>query len=338
MPDLASSAPQAPPSLTPTATASARVPSVGVPAASFDDLVSGSSRQGRRLQGPLSGRGTFLLVALRRSPVGVCGAIIVGIVLLLSVAGTLIAPYDPAQSNLRARFREPGFTMDGRIYLLGTDQLGRDMLSRLIAGSRVSVTVGLVSSLVAGTVGVFYGLVAGFAGRWVDAVFMRIADALLGIPYIVLVVAVSGVVGASLGTLILILGLTGWVSYARVARGEVLALRELDYVLAARVIGQSPVWIMVRHLLPNIISSAIVLAALQVGTAILAESSLSFLGLGVQPPSITWGLILADGRQYVGSAWWIATFPGLAITITVLGVVFLGDWLRDVLDPRLRQQ
>ena len=303
-----------------------------------DEIVVGPSRRGRHLNGSIGNRALFLLAALRRSPVGLCGAIIVGIVLLLAVAGPLVAPYDPAQSNLRARFKEPGFTLDGKTYVLGTDQVGRDMLSRLIAGSNVSVTVGLVSSLVAGAIGVLYGLVAGFSGRWVDGGLMRVADALLGIPYIVLVVAVSGVVGAGLGTLILILGLTGWVSYARVTRGEVLALRELDYVLAARVIGQTPWRIMIQHILPNVLSSAIVLAALQVGTAILAESSLSFLGLGVQPPSITWGLILADGRQYVGSAWWMATFPGVAITVTVLGVVFLGDWLRDVLDPRLRQR
>jgi peptide/nickel transport system permease protein len=169
-----------------------------------------------------------------------------------------------------------------------------------------------------------------------ETVLMRIADAFLGIPYIVLVVAISGVVGPGLVTLILILGFTGWVTYARVTRGEVLVVREMEYVIAARVVGQTKRKIMFGHILPNVVTSAIVLAALEVASTILAESSLSFLGLGVQPPTVTWGLMLADGRQYLGSAWWMATFPGIAITITVLGVVFLGDWLRDVLDPRLR--
>ena len=158
---------------------------------------------------------------------------------------------------------------------------------------------------------------------------MRVADGLLAIPFIILAVAVSGVIGPSLTTLILVLGFTGWVSYARVTCSEVLVLRELDYVLAARVSGRKQGAIMVRHILPNVMASAIILAALQVGVTILAESALSFLGLGVQPPTVTWGLMLADGRQYIGSAWWMTTFPGIAITITVLGVVFLGDWLRD---------
>jgi len=165
---------------------------------------------------------------------------------------------------------------------------------------------------------------------------MRVADALLSIPFIVLVVAISGVVGAGLLTLILILGFTGWVTYARVTRGEVLVAKELDYVVAATVEGQSKVRIMFQHILPNVMSSAVVLAAIQVGVTILAESSLSFLGLGVQPPAVTWGLMLSDGRASIGSAWWMTTFPGIAITIVVFGVVFLGDWLRDILDPRLR--
>jgi peptide/nickel transport system permease protein len=277
-----------------------------------------------------------LFGALRASPVGLIGSIIVAVVLFLTIAGPLVTPHDPTQSNLRARFQAPGYADDAGIYLLGTDQLGRDILSRIIAGSRVSVIVGVVSVAVAGTIGVMLGLLAGFAGGWVDALLMRVTDGLLGIPFIVLVVAVSGIVGPGLSTLILILGLTGWVSYSRVIRGEVLVVRQLEYVLAARTIGQAPAGIMTRHVFPNVTTSAVILAAVQVAVTILAESSLSFLGLGVQPPTVTWGLMLADGRQYLGSAWWMATFPGIAITITVLGVVFLGDWLRDVLDPRLR--
>ena len=294
------------------------------------DLRAGAAPASRRAR---AGR---LAAALRRSPVGIVGAAIIAAVLVLTIAGPWLSPHNPEQSNLRARYQPPGYSDRTGTYLLGTDQLGRDVLSRIIAGSRVSVVIGVVSVVVAGTIGVLYGILAGFAGGWVDTLLMRIADALLGIPFIVLVVVVSGVVGAGLTTLILILGFTGWVSYARVIRGEVLVARQLDYVLAAQTIGQSAGRIMTRHVLPNVMTSAIVLAAVQVATTILAESSLSFLGLGVQPPTVTWGLMLADGRQTIGSAWWMATFPGIAITVTVLGVVFLGDWLRDVLDPRLR--
>ncbi|MEM7798604.1 MAG: ABC transporter permease [Chloroflexota bacterium] len=273
---------------------------------------------------------------LRRSPVGLIGASVVTIVLLLALLGPVISPHDPLERNLRARFEAPGFSSEAGTFWLGTDQLGRDILSRIIAGARVSVLVGIVSVLIAGTIGVVYGLVAGFFGGVLDAILMRIADALLGIPFIVLVVAISGVVGAGLTTLILILGLTGWVTYARVIRGEVLKVREFEFITAAYALGQNQFKILFLHILPNVVSSAIVLAAVQVATTILAESSLSFLGLGVNPPTVTWGLMLADGRQYIGSAWWMTTFPGLAITFTVLGVVFLGDWLRDVLDPNIR--
>jgi peptide/nickel transport system permease protein len=276
------------------------------------------------------------LFLLRRSPVAILGVFIVSVVILLAIFGPLISPHDPTNRNLRSRFEPPGYTNENGTFLLGTDQLGRDILSRIIAGSRVSVIVGIVAVLISGSIGVIYRMSAGYLGNRVATVLMRVADAFLAIPFIILVVAISGVVGAGLTTLILILGLTGWVIYARVVRGEVLVVRELDYVVAARVIGQPEHKIMIRQILPNVLASSIVLAALQVSTTILAESSLSFLGLGVQPPTITWGLMLADGRQYIGSAWWMTTFPGLAITITVLGIVFFGDWLRDVLDPRLR--
>jgi peptide/nickel transport system permease protein len=283
-----------------------------------------------------AGRGQGLLLALRRSPVGVTGMVIVLIVIFLAVAGPLIVPHSPDEPNLRARFKPPGFSDSRGTYILGTDQLGRDMLSRLIVGSRVSVLVGVIAVAISGTIGVVLGVVAGYVGGWADTIIMRVADALLGIPFIILAIAISGAIGPGLVTLIALLGFTGWETYARITRGEVLVVRSLDFVTAARVVGQRGWRIALRHVVPNVLSSAIVLAALQVGTTILAESSLSFLGLGVQPPNITWGLMLADGRQYIGSAWWMATFPGIAITITVLGVVFLGDWLRDTLDPRLR--
>jgi peptide/nickel transport system permease protein len=275
--------------------------------------------------------------SLRTSPVGLTGMIIVLVVVFCAIMGPAITPHDPDQHNLRARFQAPGYQDDTGTYWLGTDQLGRDILSRVIVGTRVSLIVGIAAVVIAGTIGVIYGMISGFAGGAVDAILMRVADGLLSIPFIILAVAISGVVGPSLMTLILVLGFTGWVTYARVTRAEVLVLRELDYVTAARLVGRRGPGVMFHHILPNILASAIVLAALQVSTTILAESSLSFLGLGVQPPTITWGVMLADGRQYVGAAWWMATFPGIAITITVLGVVFLGDWLRDAFDPRLRR-
>ncbi len=275
---------------------------------------------------------------LQRNPVGLIGVIIVGFVVLLACLGPVVVAPAPTQDPLRARFKPPGYSDDDGTFWLGTDQLGRDIFSRIIAGSRISVFVGTVSVLIAGSIGVMYGLVSGFVGGWVDSILMRLADGLLSIPFIILVVAISGVVGAGLTTLILILGFTGWVTYARVIRGEVLKVRELEYVVAAYSIGQNRFKVMMIHILPNVISSGIVLAATQVGVTILAESSLSFLGLGVKPPTVTWGLMLSDGRQYINSAWWMTTFPGLAITITVLGVVFLGDWLRDVLDPNLNAQ
>jgi peptide/nickel transport system permease protein len=274
--------------------------------------------------------------SLRRSPVALAGFIIVTTVILLAIFGSFIVPHDPVDGNLRARFMPPGYTDATGTYLLGTDQLGRDIFSRIIIGSRVSVIVGVIAVGIGGTIGVLLGLIAGFFGGWIDNLIMRLVDGLLSIPFIILVVAISGILSPGLGTLILILGLTGWVTYARVIRAEVLKAREMDYVVAAYAIGQHRSNVMFRHILPNVISIAIILAASQVGVTILAESSLSFLGLGVKSPTVTWGLMLADGRQYINSAWWMTTFPGIAITITVLGVGFLGDWLRDVLDPDLR--
>ncbi|MDE0099636.1 MAG: ABC transporter permease [Truepera sp.] len=278
----------------------------------------------------------YILHSLRHSRVAGLGAALVVVVVLVALLGPLTSPRDPLEHNLRSRFKPPGFQDGSGVFLLGTDQLGRDILSRLIAGTRVSVIVGVLSVVIAGLIGVSYGLISGFAGGLVDNLMMRVADAFLAIPFIVLVVAVSGVVGAGLVTLILILGVTSWVTYARVTRAEVLSVREMDYVMAARALGQSGLKIMFKHILPNVTGSIIVLATMMVATTMLAEAALSFLGLGVQPPTVTWGLMLSDGRQYIGSAWWMSTFPGIAITLTVLGVVFLGDWLRDLLDPRLR--
>lgn len=236
------------------------------------------------------------------------------------------------------RLKPPAFTEGGSpAHLLGTDTLGRDLLSRIIYGSRISVAVGLAAVVVAGTVGVTLGLVSGYAGKWVDTLLMRFTDGFLAIPGLLLTMMVIGIVGPGVGTLILVLGVTRWVGYARVVRGETLSLRERDYVHAARALGQRSWRILFKHILPNVSGSVIVLATLNVASVILAESGLSYLGIGVPPDVPTWGAMLSEGRNYIANAWWLATFPGFAISITVLGIIFLGDWLRDVLDPRLRR-
>jgi peptide/nickel transport system permease protein len=248
-----------------------------------------------------------------------------------------VAPYDPARPQFDRRLLPPAWVIGGTAeHLLGTDNLGRDVLSRVLYGSRVSVVVGVSAVAVAGVIGVASGLLAGFHGGLVDAVIGRFVDTFLSIPFIILALAIVGVLGPSLLNLIVVLGVVGWVSFNRVVRGETLAISAREFILAARALGQTNARILWRHLFPNVAPSVIVLATLDVASTIIAESALSFLGLGVQPPTVTWGAMLADGRQYVATAWWLSTAPGLAITVTVLGIIFLGDWLRDVLDPRLR--
>jgi len=274
---------------------------------------------------------------LRRSPVGMIGVAIISAVLFVAAFAPVLAPHDPTLQRLEQRVLPPAWAAGGvSEFPLGTDNLGRDVLSRLLYGSQVSVMVGVSGVLVSMLIGVNAGLVAGFYGGRVDAVLGRITDTFLSIPFIVLALAVVGVLGPGLLNLIVVLGFVGWVSFSRVVRGETLAIRQREFVQAARAIGQTNGQILRRHLLPNVGPSVIVLATLDVASIIIAESSLSFLGLGVQPPTVTWGAMLADGRQFVATAWWLATVPGMAITVTVLGIIFLGDWLRDVLDPRLR--
>lgn len=275
---------------------------------------------------------------LLRSPVGTLGVLIVLAVILVAVAAPLLAPHDPTKLQLGKRLLPPAWIEGGSwTYPLGTDTLGRDVWSRILYGSRISVVVGVVSVIIAGFIGVLIGLVAGFYGGMADSVLSRVVDTFLAIPFIVLALAVVGVLGPSIGNLIVVLVLTGWVSYSRVVRGEALSLKEREYIIAAEMVGQRKWITALRHVLPNIMASIIVLTTLSVASTIIAESSLSFLGLGVQPPTITWGGMLSDGRQHIATSWWLATFPGLAITITVLGIIFLGDWLRDVLDPRMKE-
>ena len=274
---------------------------------------------------------------LLRSPVGMIGAVIVAVMLSVAVAAPLLARHDPTQVAFDRPLRPPAWISGGTwAFVLGTDSLGRDVLSRVIYGSRVSVIVGVCAVSVASLIGVSVGLLAGYFGGTLDAVIGRVVDTFLSVPFIVLALAVVGVLGPSLVNLIVVLGAVGWVSYSRVVRGDVLSVRTREYVQAAQAIGQTGRRIILRHILPNVAPSVIVLATLDVATVIIAESALSFLGLGVQPPTVTWGSMLADGRQYVATAWWLAVAPGMAITMTVLGIIFFGDWLRDVLDPRLR--
>lgn len=279
----------------------------------------------------------ILLRRLVRSPAGLTGAAIIVVVLVTALFATQLAPHDPYKTRLAERWKAPAWMDGGKPdYLLGTDHMGRDILSRIIYGSRVSVIVGVSAVLLAGAVGVVLGLAAGYWGRLVDTLVGRLVDTFIAVPYLVMVIAITGMLEGGVLTLILVLGFTGWPTYARQVRAEVLTLREREYVEAARAAGSSHLRIIFRHILPNAFSTVIVLATLNVGVAVISESGLSFLGLGVQAPTITWGGMLADGRDYLGSAWWLGTFPGLAITVTVLGVVFLGDFLRDVLDPRTK--
>ena len=235
----------------------------------------------------------------------------------------------------------PPYWAGGKIeHFLGTDQLGRDMLSRLIYGSQISLIVGIGGVLVSMIIGVNLGLICGFYRGITDAIISRIIDTLMSIPFILLAISIVGMVGItgddSLLVIIIVLGLTGWITFARVVRGEVLSIREKEFIESAYAIGQKNTIIMFVHILPNVLPSIIVLSTLQIATVIIAESSLSFLGLGVKPPIVTWGSMLADGRDHLATSWWLATFPGIAITVTTLGLIMFGDCLRDYLDPKMK--
>ncbi|WP_203333896.1 ABC transporter permease [Planococcus beigongshangi] len=272
---------------------------------------------------------------LFQSKTGTAGLLIVISVVFIAIFADLIVPHPPAENNLTNMLKPPAWLEGGSWeFILGTDNLGRDILSRILIGTRVSLLVGVFSVVLAGVIGLIVGIIAGFYGGWIDSVLMRFVDSFLAIPSILFILVFLAVFEPSIMVLIIVIGLTNWVTYARVVRGEVLSIKEREYVKASRSIGSKNIKIMKQHILPNILSSFIVISALSVATTIILEASLSFLGLGIQPPDVSWGAMLTDGRNYLATNWWIATFPGIAIVITVLGIIFLGDWLRDVLDPK----
>ncbi len=274
---------------------------------------------------------------LVRSKAALISVVILTLVVIAALAAPWVAPNDPFALRLVQRLRPPGFTTaSGATFWFGTDALGRDVLSRLIYGARVSLVVGLSAVLISGTVGLLLGLVSGFFGGVVDDVIMRIADIQLSFPTILLALTIMAVLGSGLDKLILVLGLTGWVQYGRIVRGQVLSIKEDEFVLAARATGERRWRILFQHILPNIWSPIIVVASFSVASNIVAEASLSFLGVGVPPSVPSWGTMLADGRQYIGVADWLTIPAGLAISLTVLSINILGDWTRDFLDPRLK--
>jgi peptide/nickel transport system permease protein len=265
--------------------------------------------------------------------------IIIGVIALVAIFADVIAPYNPEVGVLGDRFRPPAWQAGGsQAHLLGTDHVGRDVLSRLIFGARVSMVVGFTAVIVAGVIGTGLGILSGYLGGWVDQVIMRITDTWLALPALTFAIFLAAVVGPSMWNIVIILAAVYWTRYARVIRGEVLSLRERDFVRLAIVAGCSKKTIMRRHILPNVVNSAIVLGTLMLGVVIVTEAALSFLGVGVPPPKPAWGLMLADGKKgLMAGYWWLTVLPGLCIMFMVLSANLIGDWLRVKLDPQLRQ-
>lgn len=269
---------------------------------------------------------------LMRNRAALVGLIIILIFAILAVFAPLFAPANPLEQNISARMTPP--FIDG--YILGTDDLGRDLLSRILYGGRISLIIGGVSVSISLVLGIVLGIVAGYFGGWVDKLIMRIIDIMLAFPYILLTIVIVAILGPSLFNAMVAIGISQMPRYARVIRASVMAEREQDYVLAEKSLGASNIELMFRTILPNAMAPTIVQATLGVGEAILSSAGLSFLGLGAQPPTPEWGLMIASSKQFITSAWWIVTLPGIAILLAVLGFNLLGDGLRDILDPRLK--
>jgi len=284
---------------------------------------------------PFSSRFDFV----RLSDFPLIPVLILSTIALVAIFANVLAPHNPEIGSLTARFKPPFWQAGGSTkYLLGTDQLGRDVLSRLIFGARVSMVVGFTAVIFAGAVGTTLGIISGYLGGWVDQVIMRLTDTWLALPALTFAIFLAAIVGPSMWNIVLIFGITYWTRYARVTRGEVLSLKEREFVRLAIVAGCSKFTIMLRHILPNILNTAIVLGSLELGVVIIAEATLSFLGVGVPPPQPAWGLMLSDGKQsLMVGRWWLSVLPGCCIMLMVLSANILGDWLRVKLDPQLRQ-
>jgi peptide/nickel transport system permease protein len=279
----------------------------------------------------------LLARSLGRHRLAMAGLLVLVLVILTAGLAPQLAPHDPNDISIAIRMKPPAYTApDGQHYPLGTDSLGRDVLSRIIFGSRISLSVGLAAVLVAGTIGTLLGVVAGYFGGAVDDVIMRWADIQLAFPLILLAISILAVLGSGVEKLIIVLGISQWMQYARLARAQTISLREFEFVTAARAVGASNSRLMFHHILPNTMGPIIVIASFSVASTIITEASLSYLGLGVPPSVPTWGSILADGRSFIERAPWLCLYPGLAIAFTVLGVNVVGDWLRDFLDPNLK--
>jgi len=264
--------------------------------------------------------------------------IFLSVVVLLSIIGPYVMPYNPVQGNMRDALTSPmGESRSKAFHIMGTDHLGRDILSRIIGGARISVIIGVLSVGLASFIGTIFAMLAGYLGKWWERIIMRLTDVAMSMPFLMVALVFAAVLGSGIRNLILIFGLWTWPQYARVLRSEVLRLKESDYVKLAIIAGASVPRIMIRHLLPNMVNTLMVLATLQLGTVVISEATLSFLGLGVQPPNPSWGLIIAQGRQYITQAWWICLFPGIALMLFVMSCNMLGEWLRIKLDPSLRR-
>jgi peptide/nickel transport system permease protein len=257
--------------------------------------------------------------------------------ILGAIFAPLIVPYGQNQQNIIMRLKPPVWVEGGsREHLLGTDELGRDLFTRILYGSRSTILVGVLTALVSGGIGITLGLLSGYF-RKLDMVIMRIADIQLAFPSMLLALAIIAVFGGGFTKLVIVLGITGWVQFSRVVRSEVLSIRTSEYIMAAQIVGVGSFRILVKHIFPNIIAPAVTISTAQIAGAILSESSLSFLGLGIPPTTPTWGNILQSGQLYMGSAWWISLFPGLCITLIVLSISLMGDVLRDYMDPKTRE-
>ncbi|MCA9858105.1 MAG: ABC transporter permease [Thermomicrobiales bacterium] len=273
---------------------------------------------------------------VRRQRLMLLGLVIFLAIIAITIAAPLIAPRSPEQQQVTWRLKPPGSqNPDGSVNWLGTDQLGRDVLSRTVYGGRLSLVIALTSAIVAGLVGLLFGLLAGYFGGAIGVIVGRLSDLQLALPLVLVALVIVGLIGSSLRNIVLVFIVTSWPAYARMIRASTMRVKHMDFVEAGHALGARTPQILRRHIFPNVLTSLIVLASFDVSRMIQLEASLGFLGLGVQPPTPTWGNMLADGRGYLTTAWWIATFPGIAIVLTSAAVNFIGDGLRDILDPRM---